>query len=553
MALGAALIAAVLLPGRAGAQYNITTLFLDGAQIPDSSVVWNVNTGSIPTMPLSIQGPYIAFVQCGSPSGGCGPDSPTDGVWVEDVSAKPPTFTHLVAPGDVAPGTGGVTFTAFGGYALMAGNWVVFLAPEGAANGLYSVNITSKTIVALANQATNLPGLGAGAVFTYGNDTSYLPNSDGSLVVFAATSAEGSAIYSVAPNGRNLTELAGPNTPVGTPGDCGGPINGFGQPRVVGSNVVFQGATDGGLCFLFQTPLTGIPTGPTCSPNGYIAYGPLVSYNTPLPDPDVFLVYDSLLTLDNQNAYFTAAGPGEIGVYQVPLNGGGLPSTVLGVTQAVPGIPPPYIAVQGLAAETGTVIFNAAGFTAQGASAGGAFAYNGGNLVRIAGTGDILSGAPGNSWMPPVAPSSIAANKVATSFGNPEQIGVYLASLSACATNVTAELQVSQTPPHLNPTTGNYNSKITIKNAGTAAIAAPVAAVFDGLVNVVTDYGTQLPQLLNTGAGATTCLSPLGQAYLTVNGGSALAAGAETTVELNIANPPGAPVFTMRVVSGKPR
>jgi hypothetical protein len=210
-ALGAAVLASILLPGRAGAQYNLTTLFLDGAQIPNSSITWDVNTGNDPTMPLSIQGGNIAFVQCGSPSGGCGPDSPDDGVWVEDFSASPPAFTHLVAPGDTAPGTGGVTFTNFGGYALLAGNWVVFLAPEGAANGLYSVNITSKTIVRLANQATNLPGLGTAATFTYGNNTSYLPQSDGSLVVFQATSPEGAAIYSVAPNGQNLTELAGPN------------------------------------------------------------------------------------------------------------------------------------------------------------------------------------------------------------------------------------------------------------------------------------------------------------------------------------------------------
>ena len=48
-------------------------------------------------------------------------------------------------------------------------------------------------------------------------------------------------------------------------------------------------------------------------------------------------------------------------------------------------------------------------------------------------------------------------------------------------------------------------------------------------------------------------LADFGQAYMTVNGGNALAAGAETTVELNIANPPGTPVFTTRVVSGKPR
>jgi hypothetical protein len=354
----------------------------------------------------------------------------------------------------------------------------------------------------------------------------------------------------VAPNGQNLTELAGPNTPVGTPGDCGGPIVYYAQPRVAGSNVVFLGSTNQGVLFLFQTPLTGIPTGPTCSPNGYIAYGPLVAYNTPLPDPGVFLVYSSLLTLDNQNAYFTASGDGDNGVYAAPLNGSQPPSTILGANQPVPGIPPPYSGTEGLAAETGTVVFNVEGLTAPGAAAGGTFAYNGGEIVRIAGTGDILNGAPGTYWMPPVAPNSMANNKVITSFGNPEQTGVYLASPSPCATDVTSELQVSQTPPHLNSSTGDYNSKVTIKNTGSAAIPAPVAAVFNGLVNVVTDYGTQPPQLLNTGAKATTCLPPLGQAYLYVNGGSALAAGAEISVELTIADSTGVPAFTTRVVSG---
>jgi hypothetical protein len=70
------------------------------------------------------------------------------------------------------------------------------------------------------------------------------------------------------------------------------------------------------------------------------------------------------------------------------------------------------------------------------------------------------------------------------------------------------------------------------------------------MVKGLTDYGTQPPELLNAGVHATTCLSPLGEAYLFVNGGNALAAGAETSVELNIANPPGIPVFTTRVVSG---
>jgi hypothetical protein len=269
-----------------------------------------------------------------------------------------------------------------------------------------------------------------------------------------------------------------------------------------------------------------------------------------LPDAGVFLFYASLITLDNQNAYFTAQGGSGYGAYQVALNGTQQPSTVLGVNQPVPGIPPPYSEISGLAAETGTVIFDVAGLSGPGAAAGGAFAYNAGNIVRIAGTGDILTGAPGNNWAPPLAPNSMANRKAAFSFGNPEQVGVYLATPSACATDVTGELQVNQTTPHLNPSTGDYNSKITIKNTGSAAIPAPISAVFNGLVIAPTDYGTQPPELLNTGAHATTCLSPLGEAYLYVNGVQPLAAGAETSVELTIADPAGIPAFSTRVASG---
>ena len=38
----------------ASAQYNVTTLFLQGSKIPNSNNTWNVNPGTIPTMPLSI-------------------------------------------------------------------------------------------------------------------------------------------------------------------------------------------------------------------------------------------------------------------------------------------------------------------------------------------------------------------------------------------------------------------------------------------------------------------------------------------------------------------
>jgi hypothetical protein len=139
------------------------------------------------------------------------------------------------------------------------------------------------------------------------------------------------------------------------------------------------------------------------------------------------------------------------------------------------------------------------------------------------------------------------------SFGE-SQIGIFLASPTACAADVTSELSVTQTPPHFDSATGDYYSKVTITNTGGETIAAPVAAVFNGLVKDTLTYGTQPPEVLNQGAGSTTCLSPLGEAYLVVNGDEALAPGSETSVLLRIADPANVPVsFTTRVVSGKPR
>ena len=65
-------------------------------------------------------------------------------------------------------------------------------------------------------------------------------------------------------------------------------------------------------------------------------------------------------------------------------------------------------------------------------------------------------------------------------------------------------------------------------------------------------YGTVIPDLLNIGAGATTCLSPLGEAYLVLNGGKAMAPGAAVALQLKIAYPapPASFTYTTRVVSG---
>jgi hypothetical protein len=63
-----------------------------------------------------------------------------------------------------------------------------------------------------------------------------------------------------------------------------------------------------------------------------------------------------------------------------------------------------------------------------GSAAGALLAYQGGSLVRIVGTGDVLAGITGNSWAPPVGPNSVNNGRVVFSFGNPGTIGNFLAT-----------------------------------------------------------------------------------------------------------------------------
>src|SRR5260370_32860806 len=71
----AALLASV---APAAAQYDVGTLFIEGTPIPGSKDLWSINAGAIPTKPLSIEGDYVAFVQCGQR---CGPIYWTYSIW----------------------------------------------------------------------------------------------------------------------------------------------------------------------------------------------------------------------------------------------------------------------------------------------------------------------------------------------------------------------------------------------------------------------------------------------------------------------------------------
>lgn len=477
MRLWLAAIAALTLAPQAWAQYDIGTLFLDGAPIPGSTNTWSVNAGAIPSLPLSIDGNYVAFVQC---SQGCGPLQTTDGIWVENLSTS--SFTHLVAPGDAAPGTGGATFGSFGGYALVAGGHVFFLSLDATTNGLYSVPVTGGAVTAIANLNTDLPGLGHASSFTLGNSEQYLPQADAVQITFFAKNATGEAWSYIANlDGTGLTELAGVNTQIMLPGSCQVPVDQFLQPRVYGSNVALMGSTDNGIGpFLYRLGLTGFPTAPTCSPGGFVVDAPILQYNTPLPGEPAGtqFFYASYLTLDNSQVYFTAANssPGSYGVFREALDGSGL-TAILNSDQPVFGLDPPFVmsgGTTGFAAENGTLVFSLGG-TAAGGSAGALLAYQNGGLVRIAGTGDVLAGATGNFWAPPIGPNSIDAGRVVFSFGNPERIGFFLASPAPAASPLVAAVLPSSRSVELGTTASAFATMI---NSGSASVTgcAPTLA-----------------------------------------------------------------------------
>ncbi len=561
----------------ANTQYNITTLLLEGGKIPGSENTWNVNPGLVPTMPLSISGNYVAFVQCTCD----GTTQTTDGVWIDDWSTA--TFTQLVAPGAVPAGKKESAITSFGGYALVAGEWVVFLAYTSGGEGFYSVPLTGGAVRPIVDQNTVLPELGAPALgYSFGNYTGDFPQSDGQHFVFWANAGfpYGSGVFSANLNGTGLAAIAYTTTidnvlsgdlviPTGLP--CTDtPASQYVQPRVAGSNVAFPGATNNGKGpWLFVTPLSGFPSGDTCSPSGYIVYPATVAYNTPLPpaEPTTEGFDGQYLAIDSLgNEYFSASGDGSAALFEVNAKG---ITPILNSTEPLPGISPPYApagGTQGIAAYNGTLAFSVAGEYGLGITQNaGLFAYNGGNITKVAlgsgaGTNDILGGLQAFSWAPPVGPNSIDGGRVVFSTGNPAKgWGVFLASPASCAADVTSQTTVTQTPPHYNSTTQQYTSKVTVKNVSGTILAAPVSAVFDGLTNVVANYGTTIPELLQSGAGpvpgATACLSPLGEAYLVLNGGKALAAGAEVSLELTIAYPapPATFSYTTRVVTGKTR
>ncbi len=110
----------------------------------------------------------------------------------------------------------------------------------------------------------------------------------------------------------------------------------------------------------------------------------------------------------------------------------------------------------------------------------------------------------------------------------------------ACASNVTAGVQVTRSGYAYNFATRRFVQTVTLKNAGASAIAGPISLVLDALASNAALFNE---------SGRTSCATPAGAPF--VNYAGALARGASVTITLQFTNPSRAGItYTPRVLAG---
>ena len=165
--------------------------------------------------------------------------------------------------------------------------------------------------------------------------------------------------------------------------------------------------------------------------------------------------------------------------------------------------------------------------------------------VAVTGAGGLnLTPAPvyGNNTNPGTASASYAFASDANHTGSADSRNFTIAN--APATDVSSQVTVARGGFRLVVATGRFQQTVTVtKNAGTT-LGAPVLLVLDALSANATAY---LP------AGTTSCTSPAGSPYVTVNvGADALfTPGEVVTMALEFVNPTRAGIsYTTRVLAG---
>jgi hypothetical protein len=388
----------------------------------------------------------------------------------------------------------------------------------------------------IADQTTQLPGVGGTGTYNSGYNPYAVPEADDQHVVFTPYNPAESLIRSIDGSG-NLGELAGANTPLEVPNsNCTEADVDFQEARVFGNNVVVFG---GGNTFdwvdpgLYLTTTSGIaPTGRTCSPNNYLTFAPVLDYQTVLNADYPTLRFggnngNSLLALDDKNIYFTDGT--NAALFSVPLSNLSQINLLLGPATQLPGMPsPPYI-ITALAAEYEVIAFEA--YTVIGGdTTAGIFSYAKKGFTRITGTGDTVFGG--------TIGYGVYLNANAVSNGNilfeaaGGGSGILQAAPATCAANVTADFNIIEGPIKMNPTTGFYNQTVEVTNTSASAVGGPVSLVISGLTafNGVSVYKP-------SGSTSCTALGPIGSPFLQLDKGLSIAAGQTLKFTLSFNNP----------------
>jgi len=408
-----ALAVFVSAPPAHGQSYTLSPVLLnDSVQVPGGSDLFHFNEEA----GFSIDENLISLTQ-NAPS--C---DAYNGIWMINVSSG--QITQLVALGSAAPQTQGEAFAfstclppnqdeVFGDYSVLKGKRVALLGCAGTPGscwGVYSVAAAAgQKPRVVANQFTVLPGVNQMGSMNFSSAPNGVVHADDQHMVFAPYSGfspgGGNAAFVANIDGSALAELAGPNVPVEYPNsNCNTALDSFLQPRVTGSNIIFLGSSGfpgPSPVGLFLTGLTGIPvTTPTCTPNGYYAYPPLVTDQTVLtgvPNNVRLESNSSLLAINQKEIYFTAASsepaPQPTAIFAESISaaagGTGQPRPILRLTTQLPGFPAPPYVITAMSAQFDTLVFEA---TPVGTGDNGIFVYQNGAFTRVVGTGDAFDG-----------------------------------------------------------------------------------------------------------------------------------------------------------------
>ena len=470
----------------------------------------------------------------------------------------------MVKLGDVAPGTGGLTFTAFGAgpYCVVKGLHVIFTGDTGPSGlaGYYSVSVNGGLPRVIANQNTILPGpntTGTYPQFTAADFQTVFQADDIHVVFNAYPLNANEGVFGADVGGgpgEMLTEIAGPPDEVYPTGTCTGatpPFTTFMEPRIAAQstnplleNLAYLGFPPGlGIYYgnvLVQQGLTGTPA---CMPGitGAIQ--------------DIY----TQIAIDNEHVYLAEDNGGSLDyVSQVDFDGSNL-APILGEDTPLPGMPGYPYSIYGMTAQFGTLVFIAS-YTdpTSGSQATALFTYKSGvGFTRVIGTGDSVFGGPSGSVPVWLGENGLSNGNIVFGWrdnGTPSSSGegIVIAEPAVCAANVSADLKVKFGTPTQVPNTYQWDQTATIRNTGTTTVNGPVSMVLYGL-SPFTSSGVTL---LNP-AGVTRCtgLAPLGNPYVVLNKGQSIAPGQVVRRELQFNSPFGNPAntYTTALFSGAER